>query len=225
MVCWGQVYRSGELATLTESDVARVAALGIRLVCDLRTTAEAQGEPDQVPPGAQYAFMPIFDERSFGLRALMFRRHRLDRVLLESYTGLMLTTNAAQFGAVLRRLSEAENRPALFHCTAGKDRTGLTAMLLLSALGVPEETIIADYTLSNTDYARLRAKLVPEARRLAVLNLKVDDMYPLLVADKQTITGALAFLRERYGGVVPYLTTAAGLEMATVERLRAELLV
>jgi protein-tyrosine phosphatase len=225
---WGMLYRSGSLGKLTDHDLKYLEALDIRLVCDLRHTRETLSEPDRIPVGAVYWHSPLdTDDRTRSnrrLRALIWNPKQLGDLMLETYTDVMLDGNAKMFGEVLRRLSNPENLPALFHCTAGKDRTGIAAMLLMLALGVPEEVIVADYTLSNLYYRDYLDYARKAVERYKWLGVNPDNMYPLLVADARTIQHALDHLRKKYGNINAYLRDAAGVDEQTQERLCALLL-
>lgn len=218
----GLIYRAGSLARLTDADHAKLTALGLKYVCDLRSDQEVRNLPDRLPQGVRHEHLAIFNENEsrVGVKALLFRRHELDRVIAESYTDFMLKEKPQVFGAALRRLADPANLPAVFHCTAGKDRTGIVAALLLMLLGVPDETIIADYSLTNLFYPQIRAATEPLADRLKPLRLTIDDLQPLMTADPVNMREMLAFIRREYGGIEGYLTGPAGLEPAILETLR-----
>lgn len=223
-VRWGQVYRAGSLAELSDDDVAALGALGLRLVCDLRSPDEVARRPDRLPPGAAYDHRPIVGEvgRLRRVVTLYRKRHRVQELLEEVYR-VMLDQNSATFAAVLRLAADPANRPLVIHCTAGKDRTGLVAALLLLALGVPEETVVADYTLSNLAFEVLAGRMRPEMSRLYSFGFGEVQLRPFLLAEARTLRGALAYLRHRYGSLDWYFQRA-GLDDVVVERLRAELL-
>ena len=224
-VRWGQVYRAGSLAELTDDDVAKLGALGLRLVCDLRSADELARHADRLPPGATHAHRPIVGEVSRLRRvvALYRKRHRLQE-LLQEVNHVMLDQNGPTFVDVLRLAADPANRPLVIHCTAGKDRTGLAVALLLLTLGVPEETVVADYTLSNHAFDVLATRMRPEMARLYSLGFGEVQLQPFLLAEARTLRGALAYLRRRYGSVDWYLQRA-GLDADTLDALRAELLV
>ena len=226
-VRWGRVYRSGAISGLTDDDLQTVSALGLKLVCDLRGDEEVRTFPDRLPDTVEYARFPINPDRRgenrARLRALLFDQKRLGLMILDIYRRAV-DENAAAFGRVIQRLADAHNLPTLIHCTAGKDRAGLAVALLLLAIGVPEEVVIADYSLSNRHYdffARYTRRYV---RQLAILGVTNADMYPMLTADPKTLRSALAYLVERYGSVQDYLRDRAGVDDATLERVKANLL-
>lgn len=230
-VRWGQVYRSGALSHLTDDDLALVTALGLRLVCDLRSAEEVAESPDRLPvhDPPVYVHLPATPVDSKAtqrqrLRAVLLDRPRLHTLLLEFYTITMIDDNAGLYREVFERLADPDNLPAVIHCTAGKDRAGMVSAMLLLALGVPEETVIADYTQSNRFYDHFERITQRSVRPLRALGVSVSDLYPLLIAHPDTLRAALAYLRERYGSVEAYLRDKAGIDETILARLRDNLL-
>ncbi len=224
VVRWGRVFRAGSLAGLTDEDVACLARLGLRLSCDLRSEEEVIARPDRLPPGtvARHTAIAAKVGRVRRVVALFRKRHRIQELLQDAYT-VMLDQNGPIFAGIIRAAADPANLPLVIHCTAGKDRTGLAVALLLLALGVPEETVIADYTLSNRAFDVLAGRMRPEMEPLYRLGFSEAQLRPFLLAEARTLTGALAHLRRRYGAVEPYLLQA-GLDVTTLERVRATLL-
>ncbi|MFQ3534588.1 MAG: tyrosine-protein phosphatase [Aggregatilineales bacterium] len=217
----GLLYRSGALNDLSEGDIAKLRQLGIKLICDLRTDLEVHELPDMQLEGIQYWHLPILqqEESAVKVRTFLFDRYRLDQVMIETYR-MFVRDKAPVFGAAIARFADPDNLPALFHCSAGKDRTGVLAALLLSALGVSDELIIADYTLSNFHYAAFRKSVEPQAHRLRAVRLSLDDIQPLLVSHPDYIAAALAAIREECGSIEAYLVQKAGLSAEALARLR-----
>ena len=113
----------------------------------------------------------------------------------------------------------ADARPAVFHCTAGKDRTGLLSALVLSLLGVPEDTVVTDYALSGAAMQRLRAKLVvkyPDGKLLV-------DTDAIFSAEPSNMVALFAHLKERYRTVEQY-ATSIGVPDGVVTALRQAML-
>jgi protein-tyrosine phosphatase len=151
---WGLVYRSGQLADLTARDYQFLNSLSIRLVCDVRTEAERGRFPTRwIGQAPETVAVPIGQNRDASVRLEELRR----RLASASAGGPYVATSsynrdvidfAGQYGVVLRRLA-AGDLPAVEHCTAGKDRTGIFSAILLTALGVPRDLVIQDYLLTN----------------------------------------------------------------------------
>ena len=154
-VKWGQIYRGFPTGRLTtEADRARLDGLGLRLILDLRSGAEAAKLPDYVPDGAR--LVQICGLRDATGQEIDFSPNDIQRLVQSAPAGMSLTqlmyrqmlTGNKAFKELFRAL-EAGETPILFHCTAGKDRTGVAAMLILLALGASDETICADYARTN----------------------------------------------------------------------------
>jgi protein-tyrosine phosphatase len=136
----------------------------------------------------------------------------------------MVEQHAAGFGVILARLSDPANRPTVYHCTAGKDRAGITTALLLSALGVPRDIILADYTLSNLAYHPIAARVESKMGDLKKLGLEIDTLQPMLIADEQLLAATLEHIEKKYGSIERYLLEKAGVNAEQLEQLRSSLL-
>ncbi len=151
-VRWGLVYRSGYLANLTPKDSEYLNTLGIRLVCDVRADGERMRAPDHwVGSTAELLSVPIGPNRDGTLSAddLKKRVAAINAQTKDSIRGYdYAITDAPQYGKILHRIV-AGDLPAVEHCTSGKDRTGVFSAILLTALGVPRETVIQDYLLTT----------------------------------------------------------------------------
>lgn len=222
----GKVYRSATLAELTTADWERLNQLNLQIVCDLRTREEAEEAPDRLPQGARSVYLPARStlKRWQNILRVLFDPHALNKVMPQLYNEVMLDNNPQVFSLLFRHLAQAENLPALIHCTAGKDRTGLSVALLLGLLGVDEDTIIADYSLSNLfyqDFVRLSQGIIRQLGRVGIRPLQT---YPLMVADPATLQQSFNHLHKRYGGIEAYLRHACQLDSATLEALKELLL-
>ena len=158
----------------------------------------------------------------------MERLHRRNEFLIASQHPLRPTLiaqngdTAEQRAATLRR-ALAEDGPQVFHCTAGKDRTGWVASLLQHVAGVDDATIESDYLLTNERSAQSRART--EEQITAHLGASALEVFePTLVADLEYLHAAYAAAEQRYGDRAAYLREGLGLDEATLERLRTRLL-
>jgi protein-tyrosine phosphatase len=221
---WGRVYRAGALADLSEDEVAYLGRLGVRLSCDLRTPEETERQPDRLPPGATAMPRPIVGNVSRLRRVVtLYRKRHAIQEVLEAVYVVMLDQNGPIFAEVFHAAADPANLPLIVHCTAGKDRTGLAVALLLSALGVPEETVVADYTLSNYAFEVLAGRMQPEMRRLYSFGFGEVQLRPFLLAEARTMEGVLDYIRRRYGSLEWYLQKA-GVTDETIDRARENLL-
>ncbi|WP_436771684.1 tyrosine-protein phosphatase [Yinghuangia sp. YIM S09857] len=234
---WGQVYRGDALGKLTDGDLVLLHRLGLRTVVDFRGPKEiAKDGADRLPPGATLVNNPVLDSAGDAMtEAIIQALATGDPTVLQQLLGdgkgaaLMMeghrssvTSDASRagFGDTLRRIAERET-PLLYHCTAGKDRTGWMSALLLTALDVPDDTIVADYMLSNehrrasneATYAFLRSR-----------GIDVELVRPLMEQRPEYIKAALDTMRTEYRSVDRYIRHGLGLSPNTIPHLRARLL-
>lgn len=225
---WRTIYRSGAIHGLGADERAALRQLGITVICDLRTPDERARQP-----------MDWHDEQNVHYYggAPLESGARLER-LLTSGTALRAQMRERMEG-VYRRLPfeqahsyrhlfgqlAAGRMPLLFNCSAGKDRTGLAAALLLTALGVPRETIIEDYLLSNDSAAELLAMMTARnPRYAALLATDPDALAPVLTADTAYLDIAFAEIGRVCGSVDSYLEQHLATGPADVAKIRAHLL-
>ncbi|KRB76281.1 hypothetical protein ASE01_14865 [Nocardioides sp. Root190] len=212
----GVFFRSNDLR-LTDTDHGLLESLGLRAVLDLRSPTEIALHPDPQVPGAEalhFDAIGIPMERVAGLTSRAAAVELMEAV----YRGFVThPKSTAAFGAVLRQL--ATGGPQLFHCSAGKDRTGWVAALLLHIAGVDDPTIEADYLLTNALTGESRARTEAEiAKHLGPEALDVFE--PTLVVDTSYLRAALAELAATYGDRASYLRDGLGLDDTVVSRLR-----
>jgi protein-tyrosine phosphatase len=217
------VFRSGGLHRLTADDLVTLDRLGLRVVYDLRLDEERDLAPSQVPAGIRCEFLPIG-----GAAATMADLDDIvvhgpliqvpDDFLARVYVALV-EASAPAFGSLLTRLAEPGGLPALFHCTAGKDRTGVAAALLLSVLGVDDEVILDDYELSAVHYTDRKM----ETLRTTLTEADVEQYRSVFGAPRHAMRSLLTTLRERHGSVAGYLMHEAGVTPGVLRALRSHL--
>lgn len=219
---WGKLYRSGSMADLTEAAYARLAELGVRVICDLRTTSERETSPVDWRRVPNLSYWARDYDMSFGdLRAVIgshLPTAEMARAAMVTAYRALPFEQAPAYGELFRRLA-ANEAPLVFNCSAGKDRTGVAAALILTALGVPEATIVEDYLLSNTAYDRSASAT---GARLAHISQEVTDA--ILGVDDSYIRAALAAIDAAHGSMEGYLQTELGLTAEALGRLRDHLL-
>ena len=219
------LYRSDRLSDLTPADHAVLERLGVVTVIDLRYEAEAAQHPSNLWSGVQdHVAIPmggdLADQRTFIERALDGDYDGItDDDVAVSYVEL-LTEHASDFGAAVDTLTEGGT--ALFHCTAGKDRTGLLAMLLLRTVGVADRDVLRDFTLSN-EY-RAERRMAQLRGVFADRGLNIEDFRPALSAPGPALERAMRWIDETHGSTATFLAEACGVA-EPVDRLRRRLLV
>jgi protein-tyrosine phosphatase len=226
---WGLVFRSDGLQGLTVADRTVLERIGLRVVYDLRREAEREAAPSLLPEagGIRSVALAIGGGSAEG-------KELIDQVLSGAVTDLgigfmvelyeqMVDEAAVTFATLLTGLTEGDGLPALFHCTAGKDRTGVGTALLLSVLGVAEGDILDDYELSTVYRSNRR---IEELRpRLEAVGVDVERVRPFLSAPRPALEAALARIRGHHGGVERYLVEAGGMDARALDELRRLLLV
>ncbi len=222
-VRWGRIYRSAALDRLTGADLVAVGRLGLRVVYDLRGEEERQRAPSLLPEGISSQSLPIGGAaaKTRELTDLLVegRVEALPPDFLERIYEGMAESAASTFGRLLTGLADPAGTPALIHCTAGKDRTGMSVALLLSVLGVSETDILDDYELSAVHFTEgMIARL-----KLRDPDLDLTRYMPVLGAPRSAMASLLVMLRRRYGSVEGYLVGEAGVSPAVLVQLRAQL--
>ena len=227
-VKWGQIFR-GIPTSLLQSDADRklLDSLGLRLILDLRSEAEAAKQPDSVPDGArlvricglchsdgsEIAFSPEDKEK------LLQGRLDEDHNMADAMYQQMLFGNKA-FKELFRAL-EAGETPILFHCSAGKDRTGVAAMLILLALGASDEVISADFVQSNVcRRPELEAAWSKHADEIAADPAMKDHYLGIVGVYPESVPFVLGIIRQKFGNADAYLEAEYGLTPARLMRLR-----
>jgi protein-tyrosine phosphatase len=208
-VRWRTLFRSDELHRLDPVGEAAVTGLGLRTVIDLRTQPEVDLAPS--PVGGRVTHVPVL---TGDLRDLPLELGALYRYFVEEC--------GEQIAAAICVLCGDDAMPALVHCSAGKDRTGVVITLVLAALGVPDEVIAADYALSACYLDPEQTTAISQLR--ASIGLDDELVGALLSSPPELILDVLDMIRERAGSVDGYLL-AHGLTEAALGRLRAALIV
>jgi protein-tyrosine phosphatase len=226
-VRWGRVYRSGALGEATGGDIGELQARGLRVVCDLRSGPERLAAPDHwlesagIASWGQPATALVGDSHSL-LEECLVSAARTRGVLTDAYRQMPYVQTEA-LGAVFHRLARGES-PLLFHCSAGKDRSGGAAALLLLALGVPDETVIEDYLLSGLEFDALCRDFLLNPRHAAAHQDPGRAWLPLIESDPAYIEALLEAVLARHGSIEDYLALELGIAAGELEALRAHLL-
>lgn len=238
-VKWGQVYRSGRLPELSGDDLGKLDELGVRTVVNFLTPNEVDsGGEDRLPKGVQEISKPI--DPQMGLTGLV------DELIRARKTGdfskvppevnpeihrVLIQEARDEYAALLRTIANDTNRPIAFHCSHGVHRTGTATAILLSALGVPWETVREDYLLSNTcrqEEVGVRLKQLREAasKNQGIAEDQVDtgNMEAFYILDGAYIDAALDQAVSDYGSMDGYIREGLGITDEEVALLQRQLL-
>ncbi len=224
-VRWGRLYRADALSTLTDGDLGHLDGLGLRLVIDFRGDEEVGLEPGPFRdhPRIGYRNVPIGENASPAEWRARFESGDLGDLdegwLSRSYVA-MLDARPEAFASVVRALAGADALPAVFHCTAGKDRTGVMAMLTLRLLGVGRERVIEDYALT----AEYTGNQIRAANRwFGDRGVDLEQAAHLFSARPANMEIALDHLERAHGGVERYAREAMALEPEVIDAFREAL--
>ncbi len=242
----GALLRTASLADINEEDTNRLLDVyHLSVVLDFRMALEVNSAPDPEIPGVKNLNLRIIDEEAVRQRRKNLTSkdmegldltNKVDLLKLSVKVGIVTDrmyidflsadTGKAGYRTMFKELlALPEGKSLLFHCTQGKDRTGCAAMLILSALGVDEDTIMEDFLLTNTFNAQLieaeRKMLIEQGysgEELDRLMRAMDEVNP------QYMINALDWLKENYGSVTGYITQELGVTSEQLETLREKFL-
>jgi len=226
-VRWGKLYRSGTMSMLTPADYDALAERGIRTVIDLRTGSEQQDDPNLWAAHAGIGYWSRDHEETFGNLHEMAGQgiasaEDAHEIMRAGYR-LLPIQHAPAYAEMFRRIA-AGDVPIVINCTAGKDRTGGGAALVLAALGVSHDVIAADFALTERA-VDLRKALGGRSGRHAERYAQLPEpvMLALGRAHPGYIFALLEAIDERHGGIEGYVADL-GLTASDLEAIRAELL-
>lgn len=231
-VKWGRLYRSGNFAEASRGDLAGLQSLGLATFIDFRSGVEKAEEPNRLPqtPGFTVVDIPVLDEGNRNLYGEISERIETDNFdgfdpgqVMEQANRQFADEFTPQFRQFVHAVLDANGAPVLWHCTAGKDRTGFAAAILLRILGVPQETVVADYMASRQPAL--------EARNSELLMLRVfkgedvaEKISVLLGVERDWLEAGFKEIDETWGSFDNYVSNGLQLSAADVQRLRDTLL-
>lgn len=231
-----QVFRSASLADLNQEDGQKLSDLGVALVYDLRTEEERGAQPDRLPASAQLKILDVLADASSSVAATIGRIRTapdsmneilssggIQQMLIESYRDFIRlpSANAAYRELYLSLADNNREGAALFHCTAGKDRTGWAAASLLMLLGASDETVHADYLQTNEDWLPSLEPLIASASAKGV---DPELLREALGVKLSYLDAALEHLHDNHSTVEDYFTDGLGLSSQTIDGLRERLI-
>jgi protein-tyrosine phosphatase len=213
----GRIFRSAALSRLSDADRDRVRQLGLRTVCDLRGTSERAALPVEVE-GVEVISLAIEPTVGASLRDILARRDATGEDLMSlmrrAYVAYALDCTT-QYRRLFELARDADRLPLMFHCTAGKDRTGFAAAMLLTALGVPQTQVMDDYLATNRLWRREAARGFAWPPELADVLLRVHP---------ELLHVAFEAIESSAGSVKVYLERALGLDAVARVQLQDQLL-
>lgn len=225
----GMLFRSGRPADGTLSDLEKLSGMGIGRIIDLRTEQEASEKPDPPVPGAEMFLIQVSSDpvtgQAVGDRGGLRVRERMELMYRDIILG---EASSRAMARVIRCMEENDTGACLFHCTAGKDRTGIIGALIYEMLGASREDIISDYMLTGEClsafadrlYARIGARRPPDVPE----DVYREDFYDSMLVREEYILAMYDAIGERYSSVADYLRYALGFDDGFVMRFRQKFL-
>lgn len=230
----GCLIRSGRIYKLPKSTVRKFEEMGVDTVVDMRTEKEREEYPSSTINGATYYHLPLTCTATRGItheksmaRTMLEEskrlKHEFDNApeyMMKMYDILLFAPEAQENLKKFFELVLAEEKCILWHCSAGKDRTGVGAMLLEWVLGVDEEVIIADYVASDRFQRgtrlpqRLGLIIAPIPRRFKLF------LYAQMKAKPEYVIGAMQAIKDKYGDINSYFTNALGISEEQIQQLK-----
>lgn len=230
----GLLFRSGVMAHFTAADAHKVRALGIRSIIDLRREKEREKEPTRWTDAGVEVVFRDHPQDAAALKWITMDAEQTAATAKDALIALYRTMPewlATRMRDLFERLAGID-APLLLHCSAGKDRTGFGAALVLEALGVPRETVLQDYALTNTavDLEAFVLRHHDAGMGLTdaehpLLSVLPDARAAMLAADPDYLLATLARIDQEFGGVTAYVQNQLGIDDDALQQLRARLLV
>ncbi len=233
----GLLFRSAYLANATQGDLTYLSGIPVGTVVDFRMDFELRGKKDKEIPGAKYVRLPVnssgmdiadedakelsrhksFDVRKFIMIAAFNKRAQ--KIAHEMYPTMVTDKGCqGQFAKFLQLVVHVDSA-ILFHCTQGKDRTGLASAYILSALGVDRETIIKDFDATNQIYAKDVKRISRRIRFLGGKDKELETVKAFIGASTENFIRALDLIDSEYGSMRNYLLGPLGLSEEDIRRL------
>ena len=221
---WGLVYRSGTMAELSEPDQALLEKLGLRVICDFRSSRERDQRPSQLPQSAGFEIWAHDYETSAADLVLTLTGpdatpDHARALMIELYRHIAYE-QAIGYRALFERLASGE-LPILFHCAAGKDRTGILAALTHHLAGVHEDDIVADFLLTNDPlrFERRAPQFAAVIEEMTGRRPTQEAVITALGVEAHYLETAFAAIHEKHGTLDAYLRDVLGVDAARREAI------
>ncbi|WEV40015.1 tyrosine-protein phosphatase [Lactobacillus sp. ESL0681] len=222
-----RLLRTGSISAMTSADEQVLLDYGLTKVIDLRSSAERRVSPDRKIAGVEYFALPLSDKANSGEKNQQdMAEYRVDqyagfRLMCDRYRNHILTSQAKQsFRQILQLIADTDRGAILYHCSEGKDRTGLVTVLILEILGVDLETIRQDYLFSNYMLNDYRAKREKQFVRAGENDKFRANMRILGTVSDAFLDSALITINENYGSIKQYIEQELGISSSLQSKIR-----
>jgi protein-tyrosine phosphatase len=228
----GVLFRSDELSRLNAEDWVKLRGLGIQLICDLRSPGESQKRRLRLPDESiRVVNVPLHEQATQDgsrrkLLGFLFGKTGGERFreFSRDYYHYIAFEQTARIREVITLLAGEQGLPAVIHCTAGKDRTGILVALIQWLAGARYEAVMEDYLRTNDSFALRLEKFIRVMRVLTLAQVSPERMRLILMAHPDFLDEVHGTLMKRYGSVETYLHEACGIEQDTLRKLKDRLL-
>ncbi|KGO94767.1 tyrosine-protein phosphatase [Flavobacterium subsaxonicum] len=218
-VKWGKIFRSDNLSNLKASEFSKFNDLNIKTVFDLRTNHEIKGKEDNLPTATEYIHFPTLEDNEdllSKMRARVINGEVSDEqslnLMLDLYRSV-ISDNIPSLKKLIHQIVDS-NDAVLYHCSAGKDRTGVVTALLLSILKVDRETITQEYLLSNY-YRRAKLEKIISKVKIAKLvktRIELQAIQNFMSVDERYLNAAFTEIDAKYGGIDLFIQNQLGID-------------
>lgn len=217
-VNWGRFYRSDALNELKNVAFPYIKGLDIKRAFDLRSDYEIKTAEDNLPASVIYEHFPIFADNESGmLQGLAQKMNKggltkseAENLLLETYKSFA-NDDADKFNKLLHQILVEYDYPSVFHCTAGKDRTGYTAAMILAILKVDRKTILDEYDMTNFYTKAKIENYIQNASKLGYGDkIQPEAIGAIMSVNKKYMEAAFQIIDKKYGGIDAYIKNQLG---------------
>lgn len=224
------IFRAAEVSSITEEGIAQLRALGVKKVYDMRSDTEIEryGTPCPEMEGIEIVRTPVFKVEDYSPEMMAKRFELYASGQTEAFITLysqILDHAGPAFGVIMRHLRDHPGEAILFHCTAGKDRTGLLAAIILKLAGVDDQSIAEDYALTRIGREPARQKVMARLAKVPLFATNTEAARNMFSSRAEVMLAFLEVLETKFGGVVRYLTEYVHLTDEDIEMIRSNLLV
>jgi len=226
------LFRSDDLSKLTRNDLLTLEKLNLKLICDLRTPNERKSKPDRLYKNnnIKVVNIPFYQQKRDvnQLQVMWFlitnsKKLNFEKFIKDHYlNNAFVRTN--EIGQIIELLSDENNLPALIHCAAGKDRTGLLSAIIQLIAGVERKIILEEYLSTNVFMKEKMKNAELIIRRLSLFRIPPEKIKPLLEVKQDYLDDVLNEIFTRYNTIENYLSEVCGIEEKTISKFRSLIL-
>ncbi len=226
-VKWGHLYRSDRLSNLTDEDLKFLNRLQLKHIIDFRSENERTAAPSRLPKESQIETvkLPVFEDGAFvdalwqAIASGQLLGRDLHDIMVEANRNFV-RQHRQPFAQFLKIVAQSQNTPLMFHCMAGKDRTGFGAALILTILGVGEEDVLADYLQTNIHLEANSQLKYEELTTRINSQASYEELKPILGVHEDYLAAAFETLHTEYKSFDDYLYRGLNLEAQDIENMR-----